>query len=114
MAELKVQNQNNHKESPEYIKISLASAMTLEFSRGLFYRNAKNPCINLLLKYEEGCMANCSYCGLAKNREGKFDSKTFINVDWPAFSLEDIINKINIYQERVRRVCISMVTNKRA
>ncbi|OGL43459.1 MAG: hypothetical protein A2W05_05330 [Candidatus Schekmanbacteria bacterium RBG_16_38_10] len=107
-------NQNNTKESPEYLKMSLASAMTLDFSRGFFYRNAKNPCINLLLKYNEGCIANCSYCGLAKNRGGNFDEKTFIKVEWPTFSLDEIIERIDSYKDRVKRICISMVTNKRA
>ena len=107
-------NQNNHTESPEYLKMSLASVMALDFCRGLFYRNAKNPCINLLLKYSEGCLANCSCCGLAKKREGEFDEKTFINVEWPAFTLEEIIGKIDSHQDRVKRLCISMVTNMRA
>lgn len=102
------------KESPEYLKMSLASAMTLDFSRGLFYRNAKNPCINLLLKYDDGCIANCSYCGLAKNRDGEFDEKTFIKVEWPTFSLDEIVERIELCRDRVRRVCVSMVTNKRA
>ena len=107
-------NHNNNKESPEYLKMSLASAMSLEFSRGLFYRNAKNPCINLLLKYDDGCIANCSYCGLAKDRGGDFDEKSFIKVEWPCFSLDEIINRIDLYRDRVRRVCISMLTNKRS
>jgi len=107
-------NQNNYKESPQYLKMSLASAMALDFSRGLFYRNAKNPCINLLLKYNDGCLANCSYCGLAKNRDGEFDEKTFIKVEWPTFSLDEIIDRIDLYQDRVKRICISMITNKKA
>ena len=53
-------------ESPEYLKISTASAMALGFKHGRFYRGAKNPCINLLLTYDRGCAANCAYCGLAR------------------------------------------------
>ncbi|KKL25466.1 hypothetical protein LCGC14_2404990, partial [marine sediment metagenome] len=35
------------KESPEYVKLSLAAAMTLGFREGRFYRNAKLHCLNL-------------------------------------------------------------------
>ncbi|EMR74670.1 hypothetical protein MBGDF03_01269 [Thermoplasmatales archaeon SCGC AB-540-F20] len=50
------------KESPEYLRTSLAAAMTLGFKNGRFYRNAKLPCINLLLTYNSGCAGNCGYC----------------------------------------------------
>ena len=45
----------NDKRSPEYLRMSLAAAMTLGFKPGLFYRNAKLYCINLLLTYRSGC-----------------------------------------------------------
>ena len=34
--------------SPEYVRLSLAAAMTLGFAEGRFYRNARLGCINLL------------------------------------------------------------------
>ncbi|HIE05850.1 MAG TPA: radical SAM protein, partial [bacterium (Candidatus Stahlbacteria)] len=52
-------------ESPEYLKMSLAAAMTLDLKDGLFFRNAKSPCINLLLTYDSGCIGSCAYCGLS-------------------------------------------------
>jgi Biotin synthase-related enzyme len=77
--------------SPEYLKVSLAAAMTMDFVPGIFYRNACLHCINVLLTYEEGCRANCAYCGLQKSREGGYNDKSFIRVDWPAFKTDYII-----------------------
>ena len=46
------------KESPDYLRMSLSSAMALHLRGGRFYRNAKSPCVNLLMTYNEGCFAN--------------------------------------------------------
>ncbi|MDF1592367.1 MAG: radical SAM protein [Desulfobacterales bacterium] len=102
------------KESPEYMRMSLAAAMTLDFKQGLFYRNAKLYCINLLLTYDEGCRARCAYCGLSQKRPGSYDGKSFIRVTWPTYRLEEIIARISARRDRVKRICISMVTHKRA
>ncbi|MBN1905653.1 MAG: radical SAM protein [Deltaproteobacteria bacterium] len=104
----------NKKEIPEYLRMSLAAAMTLGFKPGLFYRNARLYCINVLLTYEEGCAARCAYCGLSSNRPGAYTKKSFIRVTWPEYSLDQIIEGISNRQERVKRICISMVTNGRA
>lgn len=101
-------------ESPEYVRMSLAAAMTLDFKQGLFYRNAKLHCINLLLTYQDGCMAKCAYCGLSKARPGKYGKKSFIRVTWPTYGVDEIIKRISDRQDKVKRVCISMVTRKRA
>jgi len=100
-------------ESPEFLRMSLAASMTLGFKNGLFYRDAKSPCINVLLTYESGCAGNCSYCGLSNKREGVYDDKSFIRVGWPSYQLDDIIQKIDEKGEKVSRICISMITNKR-
>jgi lipoyl synthase len=101
-------------ESPDYLRMSLAAALTLDFKKGLFYRNAKLYCINLLLTYEDGCIAKCAYCGLNGRREGAYREKSFIRVSWPTYLLDDIIERIRLRQNRVKRICISMVTRKRA
>ena len=67
-------------ESPAYLRMSLAAAMTLGIKKGLFYRNAKLYCINLLLTYPSGCAARCAYCGLSNKREGEYEKKSFIRV----------------------------------
>ncbi len=102
------------KESPEYLRMSLSSAMALRLRGGRFYRNAKSPCVNLLMTYNEGCFANCAYCGLARERSGKYVDKSFIRVEWPVYSLDGIIGSIRKYQgTEIKRVCISMITNRR-
>lgn len=100
-------------ESPEYIRMSLAAAMTLGFKKGIFYRNAKLYCINLLLTYREGCSARCAYCGLSNKRRGTYDEKSFIRVEWPTCLTAEVIQRIAERQQRVKRICISQVTNKR-
>jgi len=99
------------KQSPDYARISAATAMSLGLCRGRFYRGAKNRCANLLVHYPKGCAANCAYCGLAKRRTGSYSQKTFIMVQWPIFPMDTIIEAINDGPEYVRRTCISMITN---
>lgn len=101
-------------ESPRHIRISLAAAMMLGFEPGLFHRNARLHCINLLLTYNTGCAARCAYCGLSGSRPGASSGKSFIRVAWHAFPLENIIRAISERQDKVKRICISMLTNKRS
>ena len=101
-------------ESPEYLRMSLAAAMTLGLKPGRFYRNAKLYCINLLLTYRAGCAAKCAYCGLSNKREGRYFEKSFIRVTWPTHSLMQIIERIRARQQKVKRICISQITHKRS
>ena len=100
------------KKSPEYLRMSLAAAMTLGVKPGLFYRDAKLYCINLLLTYPSGCAARCAYCGLSSKRSGDYEDKSFIRVAWPLHPLDDIIKRISVRTDRVKRICISQITNK--
>ncbi|MFH1491345.1 MAG: radical SAM protein, partial [Pseudomonadota bacterium] len=109
-----LQKDKREMESPEYLRMSLAAAMTLGFKPGLFYRSARLYCINLLLTYKEGCAARCAYCGLSRKRPGEYDEKSFIRVTWPTYALDDIMERISSRKKRVKRVCISMITNKRS
>ena len=95
-------------ESPEYVRTSLAAAMTLGFKNGLFYRNAQLPCINLLLTYSAGCAGNCGYCGLSMRRPGVYVDKSFIRVEWPTYKLDDIIDRIAKRKNKIRRICLSV------
>lgn len=95
------------------MRMSLAAAMTIGFKQGFFYRNAKLHCINLLLTYQSGCAAKCAYCGLSSKRPGAYHKKSFIRVAWPTYTMGDIIDRISKRQERVKRICISMITNTR-
>ncbi|MBW1690615.1 MAG: radical SAM protein [Deltaproteobacteria bacterium] len=87
---------DNGQQSPDYARISTATAMSLGLIPGRFYRGAKNRCANLLIHHHEGCAANCAYCGLNKRRSGAYDEKTFIMVQWPLFSMDAIIEAITI------------------
>ncbi|MGQ9817190.1 MAG: radical SAM protein [bacterium] len=102
------------KESPEYIRISQAAAMVLGFKNGAFFRNARSPCINILLTYDEGCAGNCAYCGLAMKRPGTYSKKSFIRVEWGVYSLSEVIERIGQKINDIKRVCISMITNRKS
>ncbi|MEW5768039.1 MAG: radical SAM protein [bacterium] len=102
------------KESPGHVRLSLAAAMTLRLASGRFYRKARLYCINLLLTYADGCVGRCSYCGLSKEREGEYEEKSFIRVAWPIYKLSTVRERLNKYAGWVERICISMITNRRA
>jgi biotin synthase len=97
--------------SPDFVKISQASAMSLGLMGGRMYRGAVNRCVNLLVHYPEGCSANCAYCGLAKKRPGSYQDKSFIHVTWPIYPLKEIVDAILQAPSYVKRTCISMITN---
>jgi biotin synthase-related radical SAM superfamily protein len=98
-------------QSPEYAKMSQATAISLGLVSGRMYRGAVNRCVNLLVHYPEGCSANCAYCGLAKKRPGNYANKSFIHVAWPVFHMDEIIKAVNKAPSYVKRTCISMITN---
>lgn len=106
--------EKHKRQSPQYVRISLAASMTLGFQKGLFYRDARLYCINLLLTYESGCIARCAYCGLSSQRAGQFAEKSFIRVTWPAHAIDDIIERVLQRQDHVKRICISQVTHRDA
>ena len=108
-------------ESPDVVQTSLAGAMALGFKSGSFYRQAYPGSLNLLMTYQEGCRANCSYCGLARQRQIEPDKNTFIRVKWPVYALKQIIASLVQPQPSARakvqklgRICISMITHPRA
>ncbi|MFQ6074867.1 MAG: radical SAM protein [Candidatus Bathyarchaeia archaeon] len=101
-------------ESPDWVRVSLAAAMTLGFEGGLFYRDARLTCINVLMQYQEGCRANCLYCGQAREVLGGSDCKNLIRVEWPSHRLDEVIERTRGVQDRVERVCVAMITHPRA
>jgi len=102
-------------ESPEYVRVSLGAAMTLGLTEGRFFRDAALYCLNLLLTYSSGCIGRCAYCGLAKSRrsEKPWTDHSFIRVDWPTVSLNEVLRRIDSCTH-VERVCVSMLTYGRA
>lgn len=102
-------------ESPEHVRLSLAAAMTLGLAPGAFYRGAKLGCINLLMTYQEGCKANCAFCGLARENPHQNEPafEKFIRVSWRAYPLAQVIERCQGAPAHVERVCVSMITNPR-
>lgn len=101
--------------SPDYVRISMAAAIELGLKPGRINR-CNCHCINLLQNYPEGCYANCSYCGLARERPGTPEENTFIRVAWPLYPTDLVAEKIAEHEEKVGvgRVCISQVQDHRA
>ncbi|UCE37316.1 MAG: radical SAM protein [Thermoplasmata archaeon] len=100
--------------SPEYLQTSTAAAMTMKLLPGRFFRGARLNALNLLLTYEDGCKANCSYCGLSKARDVDEEDRTFIRVDWPSYQIDEIIKRTNEHGKHLQRLCVSMITHPRA
>jgi len=99
--------------SPEFVKTSLAGAISLGMEQGQFTGGVGCTCLNILLNYKTGCLANCAYCGLAANRNHS-GPPSFIRVRWPLYSLESIVSKMEEGRHPFQRVCVSMVTHGRA
>ncbi|TGE38317.1 radical SAM protein [Desulfosporosinus fructosivorans] len=112
--ELNLEIEDMGLESPEVIQTSLAAAMTLGLKGGIFYRNAKLTCLNLLLTYQGGCQGRCGYCGLEQKRSEKTKGTTFIRVAWPTYSFDLILERTKHYQNSLKRICLSMITHKSA
>ena len=101
-------------ESPDWVRISTASAIALHFRSGRFPRDVINGGINLLLNYDSGCRSDCSYCGLARTRPGAYADKSFIRVEWPLVSTDELVERMARNEANLTRLCISMVTHGRA
>jgi biotin synthase len=102
------------KTSPEYVRISMASAITLQMCSGRFSRDFPFGGINLLLNYGAGCRSDCGYCGLARSRPGDYADKSFIRVAWPLVRTDELVARLARFEPALTRLCISMVTNGRA
>ena len=97
--------------SPDWVRISYASALALGFKSGRFTREFPFGGINLLLHYDDGCRSDCGYCGLARSRAGAYEDKSFIRVEWPLVSTDELVARMAEITERLERLCISMVTH---
>jgi biotin synthase len=109
------QQAEQYRISPDYVRISMAAAIELGLKPGRINRCNCN-CINLLQNYPEGCYANCTYCGLARERPGVPEDNTFIRVAWPLYPTDRVAEKIAEHEEKVGvgRVCIAQVQDHRA
>src|SRR5210317_1125820 len=80
--------------SPDYVRISAASSMALRMQSGRFSRDFKFGGINILLNYDNGCLSDCGYCGLARTRPGAFEEKSFIRVEWPLVDTDFLVDRM--------------------
>jgi len=106
-----IQTETVKKISPDFVRISAASAMALRLQSGRFSREFAFGGINILLNYENGCLSDCGYCGLARTRPGAYEEKSFIRVEWPLVDTDQLINRMAEYEKKLTRLCISMVTH---
>lgn len=97
--------------SPDWVRISYASALALRFTSGRFSREFPFGGINLLLSYDSGCLSDCGYCGLARTRPGDYEDKSFIRVEWPLVETDELVRRLVRHEDRLTRLCISMVTH---
>jgi biotin synthase len=100
--------------SPDFVRISAASSMALRMQSGRFSREFKFGGINILLNYENGCLSDCGYCGLARTRPGDYEEKSFIRVEWPLVDTDFLADRMAQHENKLTRLCISMVTHGRA
>ncbi|MHB2023086.1 MAG: radical SAM protein, partial [Mycobacteriales bacterium] len=92
----------------------MASAIALRFRSGRFTRDFDFGGINLLLNYDEGCLSDCGYCGLARTRPGTYEDKSFIRVEWPLVRTDELVERMGRHESTLTRICISMVTHGHA
>ncbi len=97
--------------SPDWVRISYASALALRFRSGRFTREFDFGGINLLLSYDQGCLSDCGYCGLARTRPGDYEDKSFIRVEWPLVETDELVRRLVRHEQNMTRLCISMVTH---
>jgi len=109
----KIPEKQGFSSSPDYLRTSQAAALSMRLQAGRFYRDVELGGINVLLNYESGCHANCAYCGLARERPGDYEEKSFIRVDWPVIKTDRIVDQMEKYQHRMGRFCISQVVHRR-
>ncbi|MBN1298661.1 MAG: radical SAM protein [Actinobacteria bacterium] len=100
--------------SPEYVRTSLAAAISLGIENGSFSKGVHLTGLNILLTYEEGCAGRCAYCGVTQRKITSGPSKkTFIRVKWPTCHIDEILQRLQDTAS-FERICISMVTHGRA
>lgn len=102
-------------ESPNYVMTSLAGAITLGMEKGKFARSETVlRGLNILMTYQENCVANCSYCGVSRERRVPREDTTFIRVKWPIYKVDELIEKTNSVSHQMRRLCVGMLANRQS
>ncbi len=107
--------QDDFRQSPDYVMTSLAGAITLGFEKGKFAREETVlRGLNILTTYPENCVANCSYCGMSRERRVPREESTFIRVKWPIVPVDELIEKSVQVSHQMRRLCVGMLANRQS
>ncbi|MDA8194308.1 MAG: radical SAM protein [Thermaerobacter sp.] len=102
-------------ESPDYVMTSLAGAMALGLEPGRFARDeVQLKGLNVMTTYQENCVANCSYCGVSRERRVTREETTFIRVKWPVYHVDDLIERANQVSHQMRRLCVGMLAQPKS
>lgn len=108
-------HQEGVEQSPDYVMTSLAGAMALGLENGRFARDeVVLKGLNVLMTYKENCVANCSYCGVSRERRVTREETTFIRVKWPIYHVDQLIERANQVSHGMRRLCVGMLAQPKS
>ncbi|AFM21733.1 biotin synthase-related enzyme [Acetomicrobium mobile DSM 13181] len=89
----------------KYVRVALGTAAVLGFCK---VKIEVAPTTAHLLVYSESkCLANCMFCPQA--RESLADGEMLSRVEWPRFSLDDVIEALQKSTHAFKRVCLQSV-----
>jgi biotin synthase-related radical SAM superfamily protein len=87
------------------IRVSIGSASVLGLYESERFKDIPTTCY--LMTYKEGhCVANCGFCPQARESESSIELLSRVN--WPIFSLKEVLTKLKYLQpnKRFKRICI--------
>jgi len=89
----------------EYIRVALGTAAVIGFNKVKI--DVAPTTAHLLVYSESKCLANCMFCPQA--RESTADNEMLSRVEWPRFSLDDVIETLRRSTRTFKRVCLQSV-----
>ena len=87
------------------IRVSIGSASVLGLYESERFKDIPTTCY--LMTYKEGhCVANCGFCPQARESESSIELLSRVN--WPIFSLQEVLMKLKYLppSKRFKRICI--------
>jgi len=89
----------------EYIRVALGTAAVIGFNKVKI--DVAPTTAHLLVYSESKCLANCMFCPQA--RESTADGEMLSRVEWPKFSLDDVIEALRRSTNTFKRICLQSV-----
>ncbi len=90
------------------MRISYGSARFLELVKS----GPKLDMQTIYTMFGERCIFDCAYC--AQARTSFTSEKMLSRVVWPKFDMGDIVEAIEKYNEKIKRICLQVVSSERA